>query len=141
MLRVVLKSKVHRATVIKIDLEYEGSLTMDRDLMEVADLIPFEQVQVYNVTNGERFITYVIEGGTGTGTICINGAAARKASVGDTIIVASYAVMDVKEAKKYHPRVIVVDERNRPAYVSIKGKLVPLKKKKGKNIDNWLLEP
>jgi len=141
MLRVVLKSKVHRATVTKVDLEYEGSLTMDRDLMEVADLIPFEQVAVYNVTNGERFVTYVIEGGTGTGTICINGAAARKASVGDTIIVASYAIMDIKEARKYHPRVIVVDERNRPAYVSIKGKLVPLKKKKGKNDDSWLLEP
>jgi len=141
MLRVLMKSKVHRATVTKVDLEYEGSLTMDKDLMEVADLIPFEQVHVFNVTNGERFVTYIIEGGTGTGTICINGAAARKASVGDIIIVASYVVMDAKEARKYHPRVIVVDEKNRPAYVSIKGKLVPLKKKRGKNIDNWLLEP
>jgi len=141
MLRVIMKSKVHRATVTKVDLEYEGSLTMDKDLMEAADLISFEQVHVYNITNGERFETYIIEGGTATGTICINGAAARKASLGDRIIVASYAVMDTKEARKYHPRVIVVDEKNQPAYVSIKGKLVPLNKKKGKKVDSWLLEP
>src|SRR5574341_1582746 len=114
MQRVILKSKVHRATVTDADLEYEGSLTVDRDLMEFADLIEFEQVHVYNVTNGERFETYIMEGERGSGTICVNGAAARRASVGDKIIIAYYAVMDTKEGRGYKPKIIVVDEKNHP---------------------------
>lgn len=140
MQRVILKSKVHRATVTDADLEYEGSLTLDRDLMDAADLISFEQVHVYNVTNGERFETYIMDGERGSGTICVNGAAARRASIGDKIIIASYAVMDTREAKGYQPKIIVVDGKNHPAFTAVKGKLKPLGEKKGKKKESWFLD-
>ena len=141
MLRTILKSKVHRAVVTEADLEYEGSLTLDKDLMEAADLLPYELVQVYNITNGERFETYLMEGQSGSGIVCVNGAAARKAHVGDKIIIASYVSMETKEAKDYQPTIIVVDEKNRPAQQAEKGKLKPFDSKKIKRADSWLLEP
>lgn len=112
MLRFVLKSKIHRATVTRADLNYEGSLTIDRDLMDAAGLVPFEQVKVYNIHNGERFGTYVIEGEAGSGVIGLNGAAARKGLVGDLIIIASYAMIDDDELASYRPLMLLLDDKN-----------------------------
>ncbi|NOX79627.1 MAG: aspartate 1-decarboxylase [Deltaproteobacteria bacterium] len=112
MLRFVLKAKIHRATVTRADLNYEGSLTIDRDLMKAAGLVPFEQVKVYNIHNGERFETYVIEGEAGSGVIGLNGAAARKGLVGDLIIIASYAMIDDDELASYRPLMLLLDEKN-----------------------------
>ena len=113
MLRIVLKAKIHRATVTESDLNYEGSLTVDRDLMDAAGLVPFEQVKVYNINNGERFDTYVIEGGRGTGVIGLNGAAARKGLVGDLIIIATYAWVSDDELEGYQPTILLLDANNR----------------------------
>src|ERR1035437_33497 len=96
----ILKSKIHRATVLEADLNYKGSITIDEDLMEGANLIENEKVEVLNVNNGARFETYVIKGERGSGQICLNGPAARQALVGDIVIVVSYATMDFEEAKK-----------------------------------------
>jgi len=114
MLRIMLQSKIHRATVTEADLDYVGSITIDEILMEKANLLPFEQVRVYNISNGERFETYVMTGPRNSGTICINGAAARKATRGDLIIIANYAMMDAEEAKSHIPRLVFVDAENRP---------------------------
>lgn len=102
----VLKSKIHRVTVTEANLDYIGSITIDASLLEAANMIENERVDIYNITNGERFSTYVIKGEPGSGVIGINGAAAHKAHVGDLIIVASYASMDFEEAKQWHPSVI-----------------------------------
>ncbi|HNR13593.1 MAG TPA: aspartate 1-decarboxylase [Thermodesulfobacteriota bacterium] len=114
MEKVMLQSKIHRATVTGADLHYEGSITVDSALMEKAGLIEYEQVHIYDVSNGERFQTYVITGPRNSGTICINGAAARKVAKGDLIIIASYVSMDAEEAKRHQPKLVFVDERNRP---------------------------
>jgi aspartate 1-decarboxylase len=111
--RQILKSKVHQAVVTETNLEYEGSLTLDETLMEAADLVPFEQVHVLNITNGERFITYLIKGEKDSGVVGVNGAAAHKASVGDRLIVVSYTSMDDEEISFFIPRVIIVDEKNK----------------------------
>lgn len=113
MQRFMLKSKIHRATITGADLNYEGSLTVDRDLMEASGLIPFEKIKVYNINNGERFDTYVIEGAAGSGVIGLNGAAARKGMVGDLVIVAAYALVPEEELAGFAPRILLVDERNR----------------------------
>lgn len=114
MLRTLCKSKIHRATLTGADLHYEGSLTVDRDLMDSADLLPFERVQVVNVNNGARLETYVIEGERGSGTIQLNGAAARLGMPGDLVIVISYAQYDDDEIDdEFVPRIVFVDERNR----------------------------
>lgn len=113
MKRQILKSKVHQAVVTETNLEYEGSLTLDETLMEAADLVPFEQVHVLNITNGERFITYLIKGKKDSGVVGVNGAAAHKASVGDKLIVVSYTFMDDEEINFFIPKVIIVDERNK----------------------------
>ena len=105
----VLKSKIHRVSVVEANLHYVGSITIDEDLMDAANLIEFEKVSVVNNNNGERFETYIIKGGRGTGIICLNGAAARKVAVGDVIIIMSYALMDFEEAKKFKPRIIFPD--------------------------------
>ena len=105
----VLKSKIHRVTVVEANLDYIGSITIDEDLMEAANLIEFEKVMVVNVNNGERFETYVIKGGRGTGIICLNGPAARKAVVGDIVIIMSYASMDFEEAKSFRPCLVYPD--------------------------------
>lgn len=113
MLRYMLKSKIHRATITSADLHYEGSLTVDRKLLEQADLQPFERIKVYNINNGERFDTYVIEGPPDSGVIGLNGAAARKGMVGDLIIIASYALYSPEELAAYRPRILLLDEHNR----------------------------
>jgi aspartate 1-decarboxylase len=110
----MLQSKIHRAKVTESNLNYEGSITIDEALMEKANLLPYEQVQVYNITNGERFETYIIAGPRNSGTICINGAAARKATKGDLIIIANYVMMDFEQAKRHIPRMVYVDNQNRP---------------------------
>ena len=109
----VLKSKIHRVRVTEADLNYVGSITIDEDLMDAAGLIENENVDVLNVNNGERFDTYVIKGKRGTGQICLNGPAARKVMIGDTVIVVSYALMDFEEAKKFKPTLIFPDAQNR----------------------------
>ncbi|HET9951213.1 MAG TPA: aspartate 1-decarboxylase [Candidatus Eisenbacteria bacterium] len=110
---VAFKSKIHRATVTEANLNYEGSVTIDSDLMEAADILPHEQVQVLNVNNGERFDTYAIRGPRGSGVVCLNGPAARLAHVGDLVIILTYAVMEPEELRRHTPRVVIVDEQNR----------------------------
>jgi aspartate 1-decarboxylase len=114
MKRTLFKSKIHRATITQADLYYEGSLTLDTDLMKAADLLPFEQVSIVNVNNGERFETYLIEGPAGSGVVCLNGPAARKGAVGDEIIIISYGQFeDSEELRFFEPTVVHVDKRNR----------------------------
>ena len=113
MQRTMLQSKIHRATVTDANLNYEGSITVDEMLMEKANLIPFEQVHIYNINNGERFQTYVIPGPRNSGTICLNGAAARKVAKGDLIIIANYVTMDAEEVKHHSPKLVYVDSQNR----------------------------
>jgi aspartate 1-decarboxylase len=108
-----LKSKIHRATVTEADLNYEGSVTIDADLMDAADILPNEQVQVLNVNNGERFDTYAIRGPRGSGILCLNGPAARLAHVGDKVIIITYAAMEREELLRHVPTVVRVDDRNR----------------------------
>ncbi|MBN9398957.1 MAG: aspartate 1-decarboxylase ['Candidatus Kapabacteria' thiocyanatum] len=112
MNRVMFKSKLHRARITQADLYYEGSLTIDEDLMEAADLIAYEKVSVVNINNGERFETYVIPGIRGNRDICLNGAAARKGHIGDEVIIISYTTMPDAEARAYHPTVVLVDKNN-----------------------------
>ena len=107
------KSKIHRATVTEADLNYEGSITIDADLMDAADILPHEQVQILNVNNGERFDTYAIRGPRASGVICLNGPAARLAHVGDTVIILTYAEMEREELLRHVPTVVFVDEKNR----------------------------
>ena len=106
MLVNVLKSKIHRVTVTEANLDYIGSITIDEALMEASNIIENEQVDIYNISNGERFHTYAIKGERGSGVIGLNGAAAHKAELGNLIIIASYAMMDFEEAKQWHPTVI-----------------------------------
>jgi aspartate 1-decarboxylase len=107
----VLKSKIHRVTVTEANLNYIGSIAIDEDLMEAANIIENEKVQVLDLNNGERLETYVIKGKRGSGEICLNGAAARKVLVGDILLIMSYASMDFEEAKKFHPAIIFPDTR------------------------------
>lgn len=113
MQRIMLKSKIHRATVTGLELDYEGSVAIDPILLEAADILPGEQVQVLNLNNGERFITYAILGKRGTGQMMLNGPAARLAYKGDIIIVAAYALLADDEAKTHKARVVKVDAKNR----------------------------
>jgi aspartate 1-decarboxylase len=110
--RIMLKAKIHRARITDDNIEYEGSITIDETLMEAAGIVPFEQVHIYNVTNGNRLITYVIAGERDSGTICVNGAAAHKASRDDVIIIACYGSYDETEYSDHHPRLVYVDETN-----------------------------
>ena len=113
MLIEFLFSKIHRATVTDANLEYVGSITIAEDLMLAAKLQEWQKVEVLNINNGERFQTYVIKGEAGTGTICINGAAARKAQKGDKVIIVSYAQMTEEERKNHTPKIVLVDDKNR----------------------------
>jgi aspartate 1-decarboxylase len=113
MRRTMCKSKVHRAVLTGADLHYEGSLTLDLALMEAADILPFEKVQVVNVNNGSRLETYVIEGERNSGTIQLNGAAARLGAAGDHVIVISYADYEESELENFEPKLVFVDEKNR----------------------------
>ncbi len=112
MIRTFLRSKIHGATVTEANLRYEGSITIDSHLMHAAALLPFEKVEIYNVTNGNRFETYVIEGEPGSGTIGINGAAAHLAREGDTVIIACYAQLHGGQIEAHRPRLVFVDAKN-----------------------------
>jgi len=114
MVRTMLKSKIHRARVTDANLEYEGSLTIDENLMKAADILPFEQIKVYNVSNGARFDTYAIPGEPGKGEICLNGAAARMGAKGDLIIIVTYAQYSDSEIANYKPKIVLVGEGNKP---------------------------
>ena len=111
--RKMLKSKIHRATITGADLHYEGSITIDLDLMEAADIIPYEAVCVWDVNNGSRLETYAIEGERGSGVICLNGAAARMVAPHDLVIIASFVSMSDAEAQLHEPKLVFVDDRNR----------------------------
>ncbi|HUU00281.1 MAG TPA: aspartate 1-decarboxylase [Myxococcota bacterium] len=112
MERNMFKSKIHRATVTEANLEYEGSITIDADLMDAADMLPHEEVHVWDVDNGSRLVTYTLPGPRGTGTICVNGAAAHLIKPGDKVILATFARMNEKEAHTHEPKVVLVDDDN-----------------------------
>lgn len=114
MFRTMMKSKIHRATVTEANLNYVGSITIDEDLMEAADLLENEKVQIVNNNNGARLETYVIKGERGSGVICLNGAAARLVQPGDNVIIISYAMMSKEEYDTHTPTVVIVDELNKP---------------------------
>jgi aspartate 1-decarboxylase len=113
MQRQMLKSKVHRATITACDVDYVGSITLDPDLMRQADMLPNEQVHVWDIENGSRFVTYVIEGEPGSGVVQVNGAAARLVREGDKVIVASFAAYDAEDLERYSPVVVHVDDENK----------------------------
>lgn len=113
----MFKSKLHQMKVTEANLHYEGSITIDQDLLDKAGILPYEKVQVLNITNGSRLETYTISGERGSGVCCLNGAAARLTQVGDRIIVISYAEMTPEEAKDHKPKVVIVDEHNNPKTV------------------------
>jgi aspartate 1-decarboxylase len=113
MKRTFLKTKIHRAVITQDNLDYEGSLGLDESLMKAADLFPFEKVEIYNVSNGERFATYLVKEEKGSGIVAVYGAAAHKARAGDKVIIASYAIIDEDEIDFYVPKVVLVDDRNR----------------------------
>jgi aspartate 1-decarboxylase len=123
MQRTMLKSKIHRATVTHAELHYEGSCAIDEDLLDAADIREYQQLELYNVTNGERFTTYAIRAERGSGTISVNGAAARKAHVGDILIIAAYAVYNELELARFQPDLVYVDARNR---IKRQGHQIPL---------------
>jgi aspartate 1-decarboxylase len=114
MLRMMLKSKIHRATITEANLNYEGSLTIDANLLRLADILPYEMVHIYNINNGERFETYAIEGEAGSGVMCLNGAAARRGHPGDLIIVTTFATYQAEELAQHTPKIVLVDGHNRP---------------------------
>jgi aspartate 1-decarboxylase len=113
MQRIMLKSKLHRVHVTHAELHYEGSCAIDNDLLDAADIREYQQIDIYNITNGERFTTYAIRAQRGSGVISVNGAAAHKANPGDILIIASYAMYNEIELQKYHPLLVYVDEYNR----------------------------
>lgn len=117
MFITLCKSKIHRATITDASLDYVGSLGIDGDLMRLADLMPYEKIQIANISNGERFETYVIESKAGSGEICLNGAAARKGQIGDLIIIMAYGLFERSEAASFKPVVIYVDKDNKPTDV------------------------
>ncbi len=113
MQRIMLRAKIHRASVTQCDLNYEGSCGIDEDLLEAADIREFEKIDLYNINNGERFSTYAIRGKRGSGEISLNGAAARLAQLGDLLIICTYSPMNEEEVSSYKPKVVFVDEKNR----------------------------
>jgi aspartate 1-decarboxylase len=124
MRRTMFKSKIHRATVTHADLDYEGSVTIDAELMRAADILPYERVNVWNVSRGTRIETYALEGPSGSGVLCVNGAAAHQNRPGDLVIVATFAEYDAEELARHVPKVVLVDGQNRivcPAYTETPG--------------------
>ena len=111
-MRTMLKGKIHRARITDANLEYEGSITIDKSLLEAADIIQYQMVHVLDVNNGARFETYAIEGERGSGVICVNGAAARLVARGDVVIILAYETMDEEQARSWHPNLVYVDEHN-----------------------------
>ena len=118
MLRYMLKSKIHRAVVTDASLNYVGSITIDKELMEAADIMENEKVTIVNINNGQRFDTYVIEGEAGSGLMCLNGAAARLVEVGDLVIILTYTLLETEECKNYKPRLVFVNEKNQIEQIS-----------------------
>ena len=116
----MLHGKIHRATVTEANLAYMGSITIDEKLLELSGILTGEKVQIVNNNNGERLETYVIAGKRNSGIICLNGAAARKAAVGDTVIIIGYALMDETEARSFKPKIVIVDESNRPVLANVR---------------------
>lgn len=114
MHRILLRSKIHRARVTQADLDYEGSIAIDQDLLELADIVPFEKVEIYDITNGNRIETYAIVGERGSGDICVNGAAARLVHPNDLIIICCYGMFGEEDIRKHKARIVLVDENNRP---------------------------
>src|SRR5436190_24035982 len=112
MFRTLLKSKIHRVAVTQCELHYEGSCAIDENLLEAADIVENEQVHIWNIDNGERFVTYAIKGERGTGMISVNGSAARRASVGDLLVIASFANVVEEQVRAHKPRLVFVDENN-----------------------------
>lgn len=112
MQRIMLRSKIHRVTVTQADLHYEGSCGIDENLLEAADIREFEKIELYNINNGERFSTYAIKGKRGSGEVSLNGAAARRAHLGDLLIICTYAPMNAAEVEIYMPKIVFVDEQN-----------------------------
>ncbi len=112
MQRQMLRAKLHKATITEADLNYEGSLSIDKELLSAVGILPFERVKVYNINNGERFDTYAIEGAPGSGIIGLNGAAARKGLVGDLIIIVTFGFYSSEDLKHYHPNIALLDEKN-----------------------------
>jgi aspartate 1-decarboxylase len=113
MRRTMFASKIHRATVTDANVDYEGSITLDRDLMDAANMLPYEQVHVWDVNNGSRLTTYILPGTRGSGTVCINGAAARLVEPGHRVILSTFIQLEEKDARKHQPRIILVNEKNR----------------------------
>ncbi|MFB0564208.1 MAG: aspartate 1-decarboxylase [Candidatus Aminicenantaceae bacterium] len=113
MKRIMLKAKIHGVKVTETNLDYEGSLSLDENLMEAAGMVPYEQVHVYNITNGERFLTYLIKGERGSGLVGVNGAAAHKSIVGDKLIIASYVLLEEGEMDFFMPKILIMDEGNK----------------------------
>ncbi|MDD5648782.1 MAG: aspartate 1-decarboxylase [Dehalococcoidia bacterium] len=122
--RTMLKSKIHRARVTDCNIDYEGSITIDSDLLKAADILPYEKVEILDINNGARFSTYAIEGEPGSGDICLNGAAARMVCLDDLVIILTYHEVPSDEAEKVKPRLVYVDRRNRITSV--------------KNVDSWM---
>ena len=118
-MRTMLKSKIHRATVTDTNIDYEGSLTIDPVLMKAADILPYEQVHVLNLNNGQRFTTYAIEGRSGSGEICVNGAAARLVSKNDIVIILSYSLVNEKDLASHSPKVVHVDAHNKVSHIRV----------------------
>ncbi|HEX4592519.1 MAG TPA: aspartate 1-decarboxylase [Gemmataceae bacterium] len=113
MQRLMFKSKIHRATVTAANRDYEGSLTVDADLLDAADILPYEQIHVWDVTNGARLVTYALPGIRGSGELCVNGAGAHLVKPGDVVIVATYTMMSTRQARRYQPTVVFVDAANK----------------------------
>ena len=113
MNRTMFRSKIHRATVTMAELYYEGSITVDKELLDAADILPYEKVQVVNLNSGSRLETYTLEGPAGSGIICLNGPAARLGAVGDEVIIITYTTLSNEEAKKHKPKIVLVDKNNR----------------------------
>lgn len=113
MQRMMFKSKIHRATVTSANKDYEGSLTIDADLLDAADILPYEQIHVWDVSNGARLVTYALSGARGSGEVCVNGAGAHLIKPGDLVIIATYTLMATRTARKYEPTVVLVDGENK----------------------------
>jgi len=113
MMRFMFKSKIHRATVTGTNKDYEGSITVDASLLEAADILPYEQVHVWNITRGSRILTYAITGEPGSGVICVNGAGAHLVNTGDLVIIATFTELDDAAAKSHRPKIVLADEKNR----------------------------
>jgi aspartate 1-decarboxylase len=134
MRRKMLKSKIHRATVTATELDYEGSLTIDSDLLDAADILPNEQIHVWDVTTGTRLVTYALPGEPGSGVVKVNGAGAHLVKVGDVVIVATFTTMRTRDAKKHEPAVVLVDAQNHPRaeMAEVAGPAEPVPAKNGK---------